>query len=110
MKYAMILISNRLDERDVVHYRRVLIEYKTERYGVFYKTRLIEVDPYFKKNKHLYSFTDKDYTCFGENELSDCKKYHDSSRGQSPSTVKRFKASTDTEAIAIFNDRMEVKD
>ncbi len=120
-KYAMVVICCKSDDNGNPLVRRVLISYsfKTKKRReceiVYHRTRLLEVDPYFKNSKssHQYEFKNDGYFLksgaedYASELIGKKRKYHYHDTPWFPGVYApiEFKAKKDHEAIEKFNSR-----
>jgi hypothetical protein len=117
MKYAMIPVNRKYDNKNQRIVRRVLVSYKYKyKNGKYMKTKLIDLDPYFKdpKSSQQYEFTDKYFflksNAYGgmlQNSLLNKKRLYTSNAGLLIEKAIEFEAPNNEEAIKIFSERLE---
>ena len=117
MKYAMIPVNRRYDSKDNRLVRRVLVSYKYKlKNGKYMKTKVIDLDPYFKdpKSSHKYEFKDNYFTLVSniyEGALQQClvnqKRLYMYNAGYLVEKAIEFEAGSNEEAIKLFMTRAE---
>lgn len=123
MKFAMIPVNRRYNEKNERVVRRVLISYLTKtKKGLYKKTKLIEKDPYFynKNSSQQYVFTDNGFKLISnsyddgtfanslQNTLIEELRPYQYDAGLLIEKSIEFEAKDLQEAIEMFNNRTEV--
>lgn len=117
MKYAMIPINRRYNDKNERVVRRILISYKTKnKNGIYEKCSVIAKDPYFldKNSSHQYQFDNdsfyliKDIYEGKENFLLGVRRPYQFNEGYLAETAIEFTSRNILEAIKRFNDREEI--
>lgn len=117
MKFAMIPINRRYNDKNERVVRRILISYTSKRQGIYKGTKLIDKDPYFNdpKSSQKYIFEDNcfylvsdGYSDPVQGTLLKIKRNYEFDAGLLYETAIEFQAADLQEAVEMFRNRVEV--
>ena len=122
MKFAMIPINRRYNDKNERVIRRVLISYTRKVKGVYKGTKLVDKDPYFNdpNSSQQYVFTDDYFYLISnaydddsfanalQNALIEEKRPYEYDAGKLIETAVEFTAKDLQEAMEMFHNRVEV--